>query len=148
MMATDSNVSPSGTTPAVLPSGGSDQTVDFGFYQPVSVGDFVWNDLNGNGVQDAGEPGINGVTLALTGTTGAGAAVSQTTTTNASGAYSFTEPPGTYTVSVTTPSGYVATVTGKGTTATDNNPSPSGTTPGTLPSGGSDQTVDFGFYQP
>src|SRR5207249_4353496 len=73
--ATDSNPSPSGTTPGALPSGGSDQTIDFGFYQPVSIGDFVWNDLNGNGVQDAGEAGINGVTLTLTGTTGAGAGV-------------------------------------------------------------------------
>lgn len=26
-----------------------------------SIGDFVWHDLNGNGVQDGGEPGINGV---------------------------------------------------------------------------------------
>ena len=50
----------------------SDLTLDFGFYQPVTVGDFVWNDLNGNGVQDAGEPAIPGVTLTLTGTTGAG----------------------------------------------------------------------------
>src|SRR5207245_2210108 len=67
--ATDSNPNPSSTT---LASGGSDQTIDFGFFQPGSIGDFVCSDLNGNGVQDAGEPGINGVTLTLTGTTGAG----------------------------------------------------------------------------
>ena len=30
-----------------------------------SVGDRVWSDLNGNGLQDAGEPGITGVTVAL-----------------------------------------------------------------------------------
>lgn len=30
------------------------------------IGDFVWNDLNGNGIQDAGEPGINGVTVTIT----------------------------------------------------------------------------------
>ncbi len=30
-----------------------------------SVGDFVWNDLNKDGVQDAGEPGIAGVTVRL-----------------------------------------------------------------------------------
>ena len=28
-------------------------------------GDFVWNDQNGNGVQDSGEPGIDGVTVNL-----------------------------------------------------------------------------------
>jgi uncharacterized repeat protein (TIGR01451 family) len=143
----DSNPNPSGTTPGTLAGGSSDLTVDFGYYQPVTIGDFVWNDLNDNGVQDAGEPGISGVTLTITGTTGAGVAVSQTTTTDASGHYSFTEAPGTYSVAVTTPAGYVPTVTGKGTAATDSNPSPSGTTPGTLASGGSDQTIDFGFLQ-
>jgi LPXTG-site transpeptidase (sortase) family protein len=30
-----------------------------------SIGDFVWNDLNGDGVQDGGESGINGVTINL-----------------------------------------------------------------------------------
>src|SRR4029077_21031659 len=134
--------------PGTVASGGSDQTIDFGFYQPVMVGNFVWNDSNGNGVQDSGEPGIPGVTLTLTGTTGAGVSVTQTTTTDANGLYQFTEPPGTYTVAVTTPTGYIPTVTCKGTTATDSNPSPSGTTPAALPSGGSDQTIDFGFYQP
>jgi hypothetical protein len=28
-------------------------------------GDFVWDDLNGNGIQDPGEPGIDGVTITL-----------------------------------------------------------------------------------
>src|ERR1043166_6688724 len=145
--ATDSNPSPSGTTPGTLPSGGSDQTVDFGFYQNVTIGNFVWNDTNGNGIQDNGEPGIPGVTLTLTGTNGSGQSITQTTTTDANGFYQFTEAPGTYTISVTTPTGYVPTATGQGTTATDSNLTPSGTTPGTLPSGGSDQTIDFGFYQ-
>src|SRR5207237_1107011 len=132
--ATDSNSSPSGTTPGALPSGGSDNTLEFGFYRPITIGDFVWNDLNGNGVQDAGEPGIAGVTLTLTGTTGAGASVTDTTTTNASGAYHFPASPTRRSSDLSTPSGYVATVTGQGTTATDSNPSPSGTTPGALPS--------------
>ena len=43
-------------------------TVDFGYYKPVTIGDFVWNDTNGNGIQDAGEPGISGVTVTLSGT--------------------------------------------------------------------------------
>jgi hypothetical protein len=30
-----------------------------------SIGDLVWNDQNGNGLQDAGEPGIQGVTVKL-----------------------------------------------------------------------------------
>ena len=30
-----------------------------------NIGDFVWDDLNGNGMQDPGEPGINGVRIGL-----------------------------------------------------------------------------------
>ena len=37
-------------------------TADFGYYvEPAAVGNFVWDDLNGDGIQDAGEPGIDGV---------------------------------------------------------------------------------------
>ena len=145
--ATDSNVNPSGTSPATLPGGGSDLTLDFGYYQNVTIGNYVWNDANFNGVQDSGEAGIAGVSLTITGTDGAGNPVTQTTVTDATGQYSFTEAPGTYSVTVTTPAGYVPTVTGKGTTATDSNGTPSGTTPSFLPGGSSDQTLDFGFYK-
>ena len=54
--------------------GDIDATLDFGFFlapaaTPVSVGDFVWSDTNGNGIQDGGEPGIPGIpmTISLTG---------------------------------------------------------------------------------
>ncbi|MEP7343946.1 MAG: SdrD B-like domain-containing protein, partial [Gemmatimonadaceae bacterium] len=71
------------------------------------VGDFVWDDTNGNGIQDVSEPGIAGVTVTLT-----GPGVSRTTTTDAGGQYLFTElPAGNYSVSVTTPSGFVLTTT-------------------------------------
>jgi len=35
-----------------------------------AIGDFVWNDLNSNGIQDPNEPGINGVTVQLQDTSG------------------------------------------------------------------------------
>ena len=38
------------------------------FAQTAQIGNFVWNDLNGNGIQDAGEPGIPSVSVTLTGT--------------------------------------------------------------------------------
>ena len=151
--STDSNVNPSGTTPATLDSGASDNTVDFGYYKPVTIGDFVWVDTNGNGIQDGGEPGIPGVTLTLTGTTDAGVAISDQTTTDINGAYSFSEPPGTYTVTVDSNNstgalaGYIATAINQGTVATDSNVTPSGTTPATLLSGASDNTIDFGYYK-
>ncbi|MEM6696938.1 MAG: SdrD B-like domain-containing protein, partial [Bacteroidota bacterium] len=40
---------------------------DFGYYvRPAALGNFVWEDLNGDGIQDANEPGINGVEVTLT----------------------------------------------------------------------------------
>ena len=39
--------------------------MDAGLYRPASLGDYVWEDLNGNGQQDNGEPGIDGVTVRL-----------------------------------------------------------------------------------
>ena len=39
-----------------------DETIDFGFLScPGFIGDFVWQDLNLNGVQDPVEPGYPGV---------------------------------------------------------------------------------------
>ncbi len=43
----------------------SNLTLDFGFYAPAAVGDTVWVDLNENGIQDNGEPGLEGVTVEL-----------------------------------------------------------------------------------
>jgi hypothetical protein len=157
--ATDSDADPAtGATGCyTLAAGENNLTVDAGLYGPVSVGDFVWNDTNADGIQDAGEPGINGVVMTLTGTTGAGVSVSLSTTTAGNGGYLFTGlPPGTYTVTVATanfgPSaalaGFLASATGIGSDRTvDSNASPSGTMPAALPSGASDRTVDFGYYR-
>ena len=38
---------------------------DFGFGAKGSIGDLAWLDLNGNGMQDIGEPGIPGIRLRL-----------------------------------------------------------------------------------
>ena len=155
--AIDSNVNPSSTNPVALAGGSSDLTVDFGYYKGVTIGNFVWNDVNANGIQDAGEAGINGVTLTLTGTNSAGAAVTDHTTTSGNGGYLFTEAPGTYTVTVDASNftgtgalvGYTASPTLQGTDRTiDSNVNPSGTSPATLSGGSSDLTVDFGYYNP
>ena len=42
------------TVPTVLVSGENDPTWDAGLYLPASMGDFVWNDLNADGIQDGG----------------------------------------------------------------------------------------------
>ena len=62
-------------------------SLDFGFYK-LSIGDTVFEDYNNNGVQDAGEPGIQNVPVALYDSTGT--TVLQSTTTDANGIYTFT----------------------------------------------------------
>ena len=47
------------------PAGQTRTDVDFGYRGTASLGDRVWNDADGDGVQDAGEAGINGVTVEL-----------------------------------------------------------------------------------
>ncbi len=52
-------------TTAFLLSDQEDLTIDAGFFQPVRISDFVWEDLNANGLQDGGEPGLDGVQVDL-----------------------------------------------------------------------------------
>jgi hypothetical protein len=56
---------------------------------PSQIGNFVWKDLNENGIQDIGEPGLDNVEVTLTGTTISGNPVNRTTFTNADGEYLF-----------------------------------------------------------
>ena len=89
------------TTPS---DGNNDLTRDFGF-APLRIGDFVWRDANGDGVQQAGEPGLGNVQLDLRETSTN--TLIGSTTTNANGRYFFSSAdfpamvPGTeYTVQV------------------------------------------------
>lgn len=128
----------------------TDLTIDFGFVEPIvcgaSIGNFVWNDLNNNGVQDLGEPGIAGNPVFLS-----GAATSQTPT-NGSGIYSFGNLcAGTYTVCTGLPQGFQLSPTDAGADdARDSdglaNMNNSCATV-TLGNSGSDNTIDFGFWQ-
>jgi hypothetical protein len=68
------------------------------------VGDYVWEDQDRDGVQDANEPGIPGVVVTLYDASGA---VVRTATTDAAGHYMFEGvPPGTYTAGFSLPTGY------------------------------------------
>jgi hypothetical protein len=106
--------SPTQITAIALTSGQSGINYNFGDLKAVTVSGLVYQDTNGNNVYDAGEPGISGVTLTLTGTNGLGQAITATATTAANGTYSFTTDtlgnplrPGTYQVVETQPSGYL-----------------------------------------
>ncbi|MCD6288079.1 MAG: hypothetical protein J7M12_03080 [Candidatus Hydrogenedentes bacterium] len=109
-----------------------------------AIGDFVWDDLNGNGIQDADEPGITGVTVNLNDETGAPIA---TTVTGAAGEYLFEDLcAGVYAVAVdesTLPAGYVPTLTNVGDPAKDSDVNPVTVV---LPDDSSqDLTIDFGY---
>jgi protocatechuate 3,4-dioxygenase beta subunit len=142
---------------SITVAGGADATVDFGYYGAgAGIGDFVWHDVNQNGIQDPDEPGIPGVLVELTITwpNAAGTTV-LTTVTGANGFYRFdnllldenytgsgaNEP--TYSVSIPTLPG-MATQTGQGTAGTDSD-DPAGTTV-TLVQGAVNDSIDFGFY--
>ncbi len=100
----------------LLTSGAEQTNIDFGLYKYAAIGDFVWEDVNGNGQQDAGENGIGNVSLHLSGTTGAGMAVNLTSTTDNSGNYIFESLiPGSYTISLDLPAGYTFSAGGQGT---------------------------------
>src|SRR5205085_1746056 len=88
-----------------LTGGQTNLTIGTASCRKTSLGDFVWNDVNANGIQDAGELGIAGATVQLYNATGT--TVLATTTTDANGLYLFSNlTPGTYTVKFTTPGGY------------------------------------------
>jgi protocatechuate 3,4-dioxygenase beta subunit len=160
----------------VLPSGGENLTADFGYnYNPTAcvdnpavscadntaaLGDRVWIDADGDGVQDPEEAGIAGVTVQLVtagpdGLFGTGDdVVAQTATTDVNGNYLFDGlAPGAYAVVVTPQAGY--TQTGDpdhyGANASTN-PSQAGdnrtTTPVILAPGDVFLNVDFGYQPP
>jgi hypothetical protein len=145
----DANTVTGQTGSYTLSSGETDDSVDAGLYRPAAIGDFVWDDLNGNGVQNAGEPGIGGVTVKLLDSTGT--ITLATTTTSPGGAYSFTGlTPGSYVVQFVAPGGYTFAPPNVGSDASDSdaNGATGKTGAYTLTSGQTNNTVDAGLYRP
>jgi protocatechuate 3,4-dioxygenase beta subunit len=94
-------------TNIIITSSNENMTVDFGIYSTATLGDLVWEDMNGNGIFDTNEPGLADIKLNITGTTGAGISVSNSVTTDTNGKYNFTNlVPGVYNVELEVPAGY------------------------------------------
>jgi LPXTG-site transpeptidase (sortase) family protein len=149
--AADSDANPVNgqTVTTTLTAGETDLTWDAGLYQSASLGDFVWNDLDADGVQDGGpETGIDGVTVNLYASDGTFIA---TTTTSAGGYYLFTNlTPGDYYVDFIPPAGYVLSPQDQGgndVTDSDANPTNGQTITTTITAGENDLTWDAGLYQ-
>ncbi|WP_317202683.1 SdrD B-like domain-containing protein [Janthinobacterium sp.] len=143
----DASTVDGGTAQVTLASGESNHSVDAGIVAtPATLGDRVWHDVNANGVQDAGEAGIGGVTVQLKDAAGA---VVGSTVTDASGNYSFSVDPGTYSVAVVAPSGYISTVKNAGSdVAADSDIDAAGNSGSvTLAAGQNNPTLDAGLYK-
>ncbi|MFO1062305.1 MAG: SdrD B-like domain-containing protein [Pirellulales bacterium] len=110
-----------------------------------SIAGSVYIDTNKNGVQDTGEAGIPNVPISLSGTDQLGNAVSRSTTTDANGAYLFSNlVPGTYSVSQPTqPAGFTDGASNVGTGATGT-AATNQITQITLGSGANAQAFSFG----
>ena len=118
------------------------------YYVSGTIGDFVWNDTNRDGIQDAYEPGISDVNILLKNNLGA---IIDTTTTDGDGFYEFAGLcAGTYTVVVdenTLPSYFVPSLCNQGgDDSKDNDCSPIDVT---LPDDFTNNpTIDFGYNVP
>lgn len=141
-------------------SGGEINTTgDFGFYfAPAALGNFVWEDLNNNGIQDPGEPGIEDVKVTLTITYPNNEVVTVVTQTDDNGFYSFGnllldedynglgsgQP--LYEISVESSTGeWWPAELGKGTAATDSDDHDG--VEAEVVQGEYNDTYDFGYYQ-
>ncbi len=145
--AVDSNIDSSGKTQVInLATGEQNLTIDAGLYvQKAHIGDKVWEDMNCNGIQDAGEAGIANVQVKLLSSTGT---VLQTTYTDANGNYGFDVAAGSYKVQVVTPSGYYETKANQGSNDSIDSDISSGVTGlYTVTTGQSNLTVDAGLYK-
>ncbi|NHZ70249.1 MAG: DUF11 domain-containing protein [Proteobacteria bacterium] len=120
--------------------------LDFGYAGSAVLGDFVWYDVNGDGVQDAGEPGLGGVTVTATffgldGVAGGRDDVVRTAVTGPDGSYVLDNlPGGVYRVDIdgaTLPGGMSPTFDRDGTA--------DGSTEVALNNGDSVLDVDFGY---
>ena len=102
-------------------------TVDVNILEKLIIGDFVWDDVNNNGLQDADEPGIDGVTVSLFDANDN--LVAETVTANG-GEYVFEVCPGEYFVIFGDfPSGFGVTTPNAGDDTLDSDADADGRTP-------------------
>ncbi len=109
---------------------------DFGNFRQGSLSGRKFEDMNGNGQDDA-DPGRGGWTVLLTGTDGRGAGINDSRVTDGTGSYTFSNvAPGNYTLSEVPQGGWVRTYPASGSYTL------------TLISGQNLGARDFGNYQP
>lgn len=114
---------------------------------PASLGDYVWHDLDRDGVQESGEPGIPGITVKLLNAAGA---VLATDVTDANGLYGFNNlVAGNYIVMVNVPTECQITTANAGSDASKDSDINSNGMTGiiTLASGENNTSIDAGIFK-
>jgi hypothetical protein len=154
--ALDSDVNSAGVTGTyTVKSGEVNNTIDAGVYELATIGDFVFEDKNGDGIQDDGEGGVEGITVTLLDKNGTpildGTGNPITTTTDADGKYSFEVIPGTYSVKFSDfpakYNGYVFSPSGKADDTFDSDADTTGITDTvTVTSGETNNDLDAGLF--
>jgi hypothetical protein len=125
----DAGPAGSGCTGSTLADAYKNETVDFGFFPALTLGNLIFLDVNNNGIRDSGEAGVDGVPVTLypdANNDGApdGAAITSTLTAGG-GLYLFTGlQPGTYIVEITPPPGYSSSTGGNSEPAPDPDTTP------------------------
>lgn len=119
----------------------------FGSIASGSIGDFVWEDLNRNGIQEVGEPGIEGVQVDLI--LNANDSIIATIDSDENGKYVFAGvEPGVYYLKFTPESTYTSTLTNQGIQALNSDLTFNNTTPPfQLDINEIEFGMDGGFYQ-
>jgi protocatechuate 3,4-dioxygenase beta subunit len=101
---------PTGTYSETISSGQHLTNRDFGNYQYSTISGLIFHDINSNGSQDIGEPGLQNWKVKITGTK------NDSVFTDANGNYLFsTVSPGNYTLQEILPIGFVQTFPNEGT---------------------------------
>jgi hypothetical protein len=154
----DANATTGRTANITVAAGNNIRYVDAGLVPQsatnASLGNFVWYDVNQDGIQDANEPGVGGVTVQLLDNAGS---VERTTTTDAFGQYQFNDltPNTPYRVRFTLPTGYTFTTNNAGTNDYINSDAGRGGSTATtatsqvvsLASTQNNPSIDAGIYQ-
>jgi hypothetical protein len=162
LCVTPGNCSVTNPEPVTVSSTTPNNSVDFGFDDP-DIGDYVWHDADHDGIQDATESGIQGVTLLLYADADADGVIDagqdnliRTTTTDANGYYFFGGLPfssfiikvdSTNTDAGRALNGFSATLANQGADdSLDSDASSSTLQISITPTNPKDFSLDFGFY--
>ncbi|MEM9120883.1 MAG: SdrD B-like domain-containing protein [Cyanobacteria bacterium P01_F01_bin.56] len=135
-----------------VPDGNADAQIIITAIELAKLGDFVFEDADADGIQDAGEQGIEGATVNLLADIDGDGVIENdevvdTTTTDANGKYHFTVLPGDYKVQFETPDGFdmASPANQGGDDAVDSDGPISDVV--SLDPGEEDPTIDAGFFK-